>query len=121
MGYAVKPKVYRLTWDESHDQHGLEVAIEGMVLGEHLELLTLTTIADELATVVPKIQSWNLEDGKGQPLPVSVESLMKHGDRRLAVAIVRAYMQALTGVSGPKEKPSNDGDSEIVMSLPMAV
>jgi len=121
MGYAVKPKVYRLTWEEGHDQHGLEVSAEGMTLGEHLELLALATITEELAIVVPKIRSWNLEDKEGQPLPVSVESLMGHGDRSLAVAIVRAYVQALTGVSGPKEKPSNDGDSETLMSLPMAV
>lgn len=62
--------------------------------------------------------SWNYEDDNDQPIPATREELLKV-DQEMGVAIVDAWMTAVTGVSAPLGESSPGGDPSVEALLPM--
>lgn len=66
----------------------------------------LAFFVDHIAT------GWNLEDDDGQPIELTVNSLMTL-PANLTLAIIPKWKEAATGVPVPLEQPSSDGNSSV--------
>lgn len=119
MAYKASGKKYKLTFGEDTDFEGLEVRAKGCSTGDFLRLASLAENLDpknmdleeigELFTLFAGcIVEWNIEDDDDVPVPTTKDGLLSL-DIDLVLAVLTAWMEAVAGVSGPKEKPSNDG------------
>lgn len=74
---------------------------------------------DVAKLVAEHLVSWNLEDKRGRPLPTTAASILGSQDD-LLWALVNAYIQAVTEVSGPLDRGSGNGlPSDLAVSIPM--
>ena len=64
------------------------------------------------------LESWNLEDSEGEPLPPNGEGILQV-DFIFARSLIEAWMQAVTTVAAPLGQPSNNGSSSRGPSMPM--
>lgn len=133
MGYRRPKHVYKLVF-EDEDMGGLEVRTTSPSLGQFLELAKLAEldVSDPTAVTSSDLEqvrelfemfaeylvSWNLEDEGGQPVPSDLSGLMLQ-DIGFIMRIILAWMKAIAGVSGPKERPSSGGGPFPEGSLPM--
>lgn len=135
--YVRQRKVYVLRFEQAELQ-GLEVRARSVPLGTFLELIELASVLDastaELSPTDAKaitglfsgfaqaLVSWNLqeqEDGaEPEDVPATYEGLLSQ-DTDFVLHVVRAWMDAIAGVSGPLEQPSSDGEKSLVASMPM--
>ena len=113
MGFRHQPKVYRLVFDDPQLE-GLEVRALGMSIGE-LQDDDLTI----LAAFVHALQSWNLEDEHGTPLPMTLEALQAYPDADFVSTMTRAWMDAVAGVDEELGKDSPSGKPFPEASIPM--
>lgn len=119
MGFRLD-RTYALRWDAG-DLEGLEVDMRSTSVGTLVEVKKLRASADEdrLAEIlVSHIKRWNLEDEQGEPLPVSVASLMSQESVLLA-AVAREWYLAAAGVSAPLDLGSTDSPPSAEESIPM--
>ena len=90
----------------------------------HLERVPTEANLDEINGLYDAfgsvLVSWNYEEPEGHPVPATVESL-RDLEFDLALAIIRAWLDAVAGVSAPLGEPSGDGDRSLEASLPMEV
>jgi|SRR6187455_1305230 len=116
-----------LKWPEQHELHGLEIVMVrqpfGQVIdewltqgGEHpadFDDLTPAQQAErslQTATgFVAQIISWNLEDLRGNPVPVSVEGLLANCDGPLISQMRIAYAEGTSRVAPPLSQSSAPG------------
>lgn len=75
---------------------------------------------EDLAKIVAEhLVSWNLEDKRGRPLPTTAAAILTSQDD-LLWSLVRAYVEAVTGVPGPLGRGSGSGlPSDLAASIPM--
>lgn len=128
MGF--KRGLVKLTFKDG-ELEGLEVYLRRMAMDPFLELaqmnmssgdaltaedaVTLTEMRERIAGV---LVSWNLEDESDVPVPATPEG-MRAQDFAFVGAITAAYIEAISGVSGPLVPSSTNGESFPVDSIPM--
>lgn len=123
MGYR-RDRTYKLVFQDE-DMDGLEVRCKSLPLAKFLQMVAIidggvdmSNVADLIAEFAKVIVSWNVVSEDDQLIPVTAEALMGQ-DYEFVIAIIRAWAQAISGVSAPLERPSPDGEMEA--SIPMAV
>lgn len=131
MGY-IRRKTYRLhDHFEDPELAGLEVVAEPLPIGEHMVLLlacqqrpgkTREEVAEWVETVstllAEAIESWNLEDRTGRPVPVTAEAVATL-DQDFLYELAGAYFRAASEVPAPLEQTSPAGGPSLEASLPM--
>lgn len=126
---SFKKKIYKLTWEEGHPYHGLEIRIKGLAFGDLSTLQDLRqlksdeVVAEEVLAPVlelfaSKIVSWNFEDYDGTPIEVSVEGV-KELDTGIILESLTQWQEATMGVAAPLGKNSNSGETSLEDSIPM--
>jgi hypothetical protein len=126
MGYKAKLKTYLVKFDEGHEFHGAEARLRGMTYGEWEQVTGLdggegdTNGAVSVRRFVEHLISWNLEDGDGKPLPMTIDAV-KEIDHDLVAALNNAWVQTLIGVhaADPLPESSPSGGPSLVESVPM--
>lgn len=130
MGFVYEPDVYRLEFADA-DMNGLEIRVRPLTMGElkHLSKyaggnfkLTLGNI-DEfdklMEFLVANIVDWNLEKAPGEPMPVTLETIMGL-DTKFASKIISAWVDVVSGVEADLGKESSPGENpEELESVPM--
>lgn len=120
MGFRLR-RTYALRWDAGTDLAGLEVDMRSTSVETLMEIKALTVGQDErrLAEIlIEHVASWNFEDESGEPLPVSVASLLKQESPVLA-EIARQWYRAAAGVSAPLALESTSTAPSVEESIPM--
>lgn len=123
MGFKAPKTVYKLEF-EGEEYEGLEVRMRGLTVRRFQRVLAVyeggkdEDIDEILDFFVKAVDSWNLEDDDGRPLPVTAEAL---GDLDLEFvnAMVGAWLDAVGGVSDDLGKDSGSGGPSLEASLPM--
>ncbi|GGU13294.1 hypothetical protein [Streptomyces violascens] len=123
MGFQFKAPRINLAFEPDHDYHGLEVTLRKLNLQEFLDINGIGDVEDmhaghQLRTMGEKLLSWNLEDEDGQPVPATVDGVLRQ-DKDLMIAICSAWLDALRGVSAPLEQSSPDTGPSLEASIPM--
>ncbi len=120
MGFRLD-RTYALRWDAGTDLAGLEVDMRSTSVATLTEIKGLRVSQDEARIaeiLIGHVKRWNLEDEAGNPLPVTLESLLAQEPVLLA-AIAREWYLAAAGVSAPLDLGSTSSDSSAEESLPM--
>lgn len=124
MGYKVKPKQYKLKFRDAEFE-GLEVIMGSMTVGEWDRMIApasadpaerATANDENLALFADRIISWNLEDAKGKPVPVTLKAV-KEQDRPFMTALVTAWQLAIVGVDPTSPQESPDGEEKTPVSM----
>jgi hypothetical protein len=103
---------------------GLQVRVRGLTTGEYLQIVALSGATSEgdketelmLRMLASHIVSWNLEDN-GEPVGTSFEDI-KDNDFQMNMAIVNAWVTALSSVPDDVAKKSTPGSDSLVASIP---
>lgn len=130
MGFNANPTIYRLEFEDP-DLEGLVVRVRrGSVQIRH-DFDQATTWLGQLECLQRALVEWNLVDDDGEPLPVTVDSMLATEDK-VVDAILNGWVQA-SRPPAPLEQPSTPGvtgsvppqpaettDLELEASMPMA-
>jgi len=122
-GFRRKRKTYMLDFAET-EWDGLQVRVRGLTTGEYLQIVALSGATSEgdketelmLRMLASHIVSWNLEDN-GEPVGTSFEDI-KDNDFQMNMAIVNAWVTALSSVPDDVAKKSTPGSDSLVASIP---
>jgi hypothetical protein len=122
-GFRRKRKTYMLDFSDT-EWDGLQVKVRGLTTGEYLQIVSLSGATDEdsketelmLRMLSSHIVSWNLEDN-GEPVGVSFEEI-KENDFLMNMAIVNAWVAAISSVPEDVAKKSRTGNDSLVASIP---
>lgn len=126
MGFTPPRKRYVLDFSGT-ELDGLEVKSVSISADQYYQvtaLLEQATSNQEVARgiaphFIEALREWNLEDDRGQPVPATVDGLMKSQELATVMMILEAWIDAMVGISGPLEQPSSDGQPSPVESIPM--
>lgn len=122
MGY-VHSKTYKLTFEDP-ELEGLEVRARSASVAQFMELSELKgsetreAVGKMFDVFAAALVSWNLEDGNGVTLPMTVDSLYAQ-DFGFAMSLVTAWMGAVADIPGPLGEAVNSGVISLAPSLPM--
>lgn len=124
MGSRRTPTLYKLTFGEDTDDPGFEITVRGLTIKQRRDIAAQVsedeTELDSVARICQMIArqgvSWNREDERGAPLPLTAESL-EDEEPGLILAISFKWQQALAGVSAPLESDSPSGEISPVESM----
>jgi hypothetical protein len=132
MGFVPKKKTYRLRFEDS-DMEGLDVRAGSLTVGAMLDLSRLADTArdnpDEADRMFGEFAraliTWNVEvdaaddDGVSrQPVPPTLEGI-RSLDVDFALAVIKAWLEAVSGVPDPLAGRSNSGQPSPEASIPM--
>lgn len=117
MGYRPKRKIYNLDFAGT-EHEGLQVSVRGLTIGEELELNTGATGELVIRTLATILQSWNVEDDQGRPVPATFEGVCTQ-DGSLIGAILDAVRQANSEVPAPLPETSPSGGTSPTPPIPM--
>lgn len=132
MGYRRPAKRFRLTFDERHELHGLEVVTKSVPIGVILTVMRaagagmnrkptvedvegVSTLFDTLGDALIE---WNYEDDNGDPVPATPDGL-RSLDLDFVTMLSMEWVEAVIGASAPLGKSSPSGPSFPETSLPM--
>jgi len=133
-GYVYPVKTFVLIFADP-DMDGLKVEVSSVPSGVLLELDRLTDpqnwqgltraeqkprISELYTLLAGAVQSWNLTDRDGEPVPTTVEGMWTQ-EWDLMRAIIWAWYHALIEVPAPLPRPSGDGGQSVEASIPMEV
>jgi hypothetical protein len=114
MGFKHQAKVYRLVFDDPA-LAGLEVRARSLSIGELRD--DDTSVLEAFAKA---LDSWNLEDEGGEPLPPTLETLESYPDIDFINALSAAWLNAVAGVDDELGKGSDSGRPSLEESaIPM--
>ncbi|NUO43727.1 MAG: hypothetical protein HOV82_17025 [Streptomyces sp.] len=123
MGFR-EPSTIKLVFEPGDEYHGLEVTVRSMSISAWLQSSGLDGgEGDGPAATVRRfyehLVAWNLEDERGQPVPVADAP---NRDARMIRRLNNAWMEALTGVhrADPLPDSSTSGGSSPAPAIPMA-
>lgn len=131
MGYKVRPKAYRLVFQDAA-MAGLEVTARSLNTGQFLEFQAARLdqarggVAAEPATqkmlemLSSSIISWNAETEGGAAIPFTMAGLCTL-ELDFNMAIIDAWMEAINGVPAPLSETSTGGSPSLEASIPMDV
>jgi len=128
MGFQRKKKKYKLRFEDP-ELEGFEVVMGSLSIGEFTELTDAFTAAQAgqgaaegvtglLEKFAASIDSWNLEDEKGEPVPTTFDGV-KTQDMDFIMQVVVAWMDAIAGVDPTSRASANGGGILPEVSLPM--
>lgn len=131
MGYVRQKKIFVLRFEDP-ELEGLEVRATSTSLGSLLELVSLAEIGkgkrfdmadvkrlDELFDLfVNCLQSWNLEEEDGSPIPTTLAGL-KSQDMTFVMDLIMAWMDGVVSIPTPLSKKLNSGEQSEVPPLTM--
>lgn len=132
VGFQRPPKLYPLEWTAG-EWTGMQVTVRRMSYGHMLDGGVtldwnapgtpreewLAGIRATTAALASVLESWNLLDTDGEPVPCTLEGLRSREDDQ-AIAIVMAWAVRVLGVSVPLDKRSDGGATSLEASIPMA-
>lgn len=125
MGFKRNPKIYKLTWDEDTDYPGLEVQVRTLTMGQVLAMRTgknddegKDNVQVSVELLAERIDSWNLEDEDGNPVPPTLEAMYEEDDD-LILDIINRWTDAVSAVRAPLPQSSPSGEPSLVASVPM--
>ena len=123
-GFEVPRRTIRLVFEVDEDMAGAEVVCRSVSLREFLSYSDIAGLEtfDDLRETFRRfgddvISSWNLTQD-GEELEATGDGLLRL-DTHIARLIYRAWLQGMSGVSGPLEPPSPNGGSSLAASMPM--
>lgn len=122
MGYKRNPKIYHLKWEDG-DYAGLEVRVRSLSLGQLVASQSgngydgKEGLEANITLFAERLVDWNLEAEDGTPVPPTLDAIMGEEDD-LILAIVRRWMDAISGVSAPLDETSPSGAISPVASIP---
>lgn len=134
MGFRIEPTEYRLNFTDSR-LAGLTVQARSVSIGRFMEIAGIsaaaaiggvTLKADAIArdpmieALAGVITEWNLDDSQGEPVKPSYESL-RDQEPWVVRDIYKAWMEAVSGVSGPLPSNSGSAGTSPEPSIPMDV
>jgi hypothetical protein len=90
-----------LTFEEGHVLHGLEVDVKLRVPVAVMLGASAGNFAQAIEPIIGRITGWNLEDEKGEPVPVSRDAFAEHFDSEEATSLIRAWVEAATQAPAP--------------------
>lgn len=122
MGFR-EPSTITLTFEPGDEFHGLEVRMRGMSIADWLQASGLDGgDGDDTAATMKRfydaVVEWNLEDERGQPVPV-IDA--PNRDSRMIRRLNNAWIEALTGVhkNDPLPENSPSGATSQAPPIPM--
>ena len=124
--FKAKKKLYRLVFADE-DMAGLEVTMTSVPMGDLLKLQQLDPKSAAqnpeefrklLEIFAGAMLEWNLDDDNDQPVPISVDSFLKE-DIDFIFEIIKAWSDAVAGVSAPLDGGSTSGGTSPEASIPM--
>jgi len=71
-----------------------------------------------LSRFAAALVSWNVEDEEGEPVPPTLDSIFAE-DLGFVLAVIKAWMDAIAGVSGPLAPSLPAGEPSPEASIPM--
>lgn len=119
----------KIQFGEDHELHGLEIESRRVKMRELTDITSLAgapsaTMTDQIGRAsklcekfAEVLLAWNLEDEEGA-VPCTYEGLMEQ-DIQFVLQVVKAWIDAVSGVPAPLQRPSGDGEPSPVASLPM--
>lgn len=131
MPYVVKPKAYRLKFEDD-DMAGLEVTAKSLNTGQFLEFQAAQLVRagggeaaqgatqQMLEMLSGAILSWNAETPAGESIPHTMDGL-RTLDLDFNMAVIAAWMDAINGVASPLPQTSTGGVPSVEASIPMDV
>jgi hypothetical protein len=116
VGYRKTPTIH--TIDDIEGEEGLIVRMQGISFGKVRQITALLgddsddgeAMGEIAKLTVSKLVSWNLEDGEGVPVPVTLEGFESQ-EFDLILKVVNAWLDRMTGVSADLGKGSPSGES----------
>ena len=103
--------------DTGTDLDGARVVARGITTGRFFELETAGNDAT-IDAVAESIVEWDLVDEDGAPIPCDREGVLSLEPPESA-ALIKAWFDAVQGVSAPTVPRSGDGRTAAETSLPM--
>lgn len=129
MGFKLERTVYPLAFDDP-EYEGLTIRVRARSMQEVLDGVALNWLPDDpveersrkqaaiLDSFVAHIVDWNLEDGDGEPVPVTVEGLRGACEPEQLGYIVGVWLAGRQRIAAPLEQPSPASSlSEIPMTV----
>lgn len=124
MGYKPKKKTYNLDFSGT-DLDGLEVSLSGLSTGRLVEMMGLVGVADKNPEAALKLidwyaealQEWNVEDDDDQPVKLTRDNVLAQ-DIEMNLTVIKAWIQAVAGVTEELGKESTSGPRFPVVNLP---
>lgn len=123
MGFRVGQRTYVLQFGEGTYFDGAEIRMRPATIATVDEVEKLH-VSEGFPIFLEHVESWNLEDRDGNPLPLELEACRNALEPAERTALARAWFEACIGVSAPLDPPSGDGgrspDGENAeLSIPM--
>jgi len=130
-GFQRKPKLYPLEWVDG-DWEGMKVTVQRLSYGEMLDGGVTLDWSQEgtpleewraglkatTAAFASVLESWNLLDEDGHPVPATLDGLRSLKDDQ-ALAILMTWAVRVLGVSVPLGGRSGSGETSVEASIPM--
>lgn len=116
MGYKPPTTGQKLTFEGS-GYEGLEVTVDSVPLGtlldisEKFQMIDAEDIAGQREVITlfaGLIESWNVEDDDGNPVPPGLEGLLRY-DMPFTMAIIGAWVGSTTAAPPPLPSSSDSG------------
>ena len=126
MGYRKVPTIYELEFEEE-ELRGLVVKMRSLRVGRIRKLMVAfekdeDPTGEQLGEIFKLLEeglvSWNLEDEFGTPVPTDMSGINEL-EMDLMLAITRAWLEGMTGVSDDLGKDSGAGGTSRTPLPPM--
>jgi hypothetical protein len=134
VGFKVRPKVYRLRFEDGSDLDGATIMVRSLPTGDFLHISGLADRAgsngstgpvsdtEEIVTLLDMfagaLVEWDLEREDGTPVPCDSDGL-RELDLPAVLSLIFAWIDAVVAVAAPLAERSPSGGTFPVASLPM--
>ena len=118
----VKRKQYKLAFQDE-GMEGVVITVQSLSSGQLIEIQSAQQKGfHERMTgmLADKLVGWNVEDEDGTPVPATLDGI-RSMDVDFADVVVKAWMEAMSGVSRPLPSSSAGGQPSVELSIPMDV
>lgn len=98
---------------------GAEIKLRSTSVATVMRLRQSTDVPEIVGMLAEHVVEWNLEDEKGEPLPITADAILNDLEESVVAAIVREWFKAAVGVTAPLDGPSTSGEQFPEASIPM--
>lgn len=106
MGFQLK-RTYVLKFDGNME--GAEVRIRATPVATVIKLSGCRDLEEMAELLCEYVESWNLDDLKGDPLELTPEALLANLEQVVLQKICGEWYKAAKGITAPLDPPSTDG------------
>jgi hypothetical protein len=107
MGFRLG-RTYVLEFDAGTYLAGAVIRLRSASI-ETVEALAEMQFSAALPVLIAHVESWNLEDADGNPLPLEEEAVRANMEVAVRNALIREWYRAAVGASAPLDQPSSNG------------